>query len=329
MLVDSLVPGLYTLHITGLDIFNSVWVRMNNEMVPECGDQPCFTPPTQTPEPVPTPVCDTFGYNYAGGNAILAINPQGCQGEQNGLLFHGTSDTFITGNAMSNGCLRTVGTTKVTMTDGVVNWYGDSFKEDNYGNFISPEPVHVGQQVTDWQIPEPNCSDPRAHHMNGKDFKGDVNLEPGLWCIDGDVTINAQDKVYGDGVTLVVQNGKFHINGGAQVQLAAPFSTECIDPAVNGVLLWVPGEMSVSGKKEVCSSKSGCQAVTINGNSDSYFQGVIYAPGSEVEVLGTGNVYAFRSQFIGWDVRVGGTAQLKIDFKGNNLPVCPSSCSSQ
>ena len=33
---------------------------------------------------------------------------------------------------------------------------------------------------------------PAAIQMDGKDFKGNVNLEPGLYCISGDVTINAQ-----------------------------------------------------------------------------------------------------------------------------------------
>lgn len=324
MHVDKLVPGLYTLYIKGLDISNTVWFRLNYEMLPVCGTTPeaCYTPPVDPPVPPEPPVCDAFGYNYAGGNAIVALNPAECKGEQNGLLFHGTSNTYIVGDAISNGCLRTVGTTKVEMTDGLVNWVGDSFKEENYGDFITPAPVHIDTPLTEWHIAKPNCDDPKAHHMDGKDFKGDVNLEPGLWCISGDVSINAQDTVTGMDVTLVMESGSWKTNGGAKVYLTAPFTTEDVSPAVNGVLFWAPGEKTVDGNKEVCNIGGACQPVTFNGNSQSYYQGVVYAPGSEIEVLGTGDVYAHRSQFIGWDVRVGGTAILKIDFRGNNLPVC-------
>ena len=157
-----------------------------------------------------------------------------------------------------------------------------------------------------WKTAEPNCSDPAAIQWDGKDFKGAILLEPGLHCISGDVTINSQDVLVGDGVTLFFRDGKVTINGGATVQLTAP--GEGVTPALPGILFYVP--------------ETNTNPVKINGNSKSYFSGVIYAPRSEIEVLGTGYVFGYQAQFIGWDVRIGGTADVILDIQSNGAGVC-------
>jgi uncharacterized protein YegL len=67
--VGSIPPGLYTLHIGGLDLHNTVWFRINYEIsdtppddCPECPicpepepTQECEVYPTNTPEPTPEP----------------------------------------------------------------------------------------------------------------------------------------------------------------------------------------------------------------------------------------------------------------------------------
>ncbi len=42
--VDEIKEGFYTLHIVGLDMGNTVWVRMNFMLVPYCEDGPCKPP---------------------------------------------------------------------------------------------------------------------------------------------------------------------------------------------------------------------------------------------------------------------------------------------
>ncbi len=133
------------------------------------------------------------------------------------------------------------------------------------------------------------------------------SCSPGLYCISGDVMVNAHDTLFGSGVTLYFIDGGLHINGNALVNLTAPFGAD-VFPALPGVLIYVPG------------ANGDGQPVQINGNSDSFFSGIVYAPGSEMELLGTGNTVAYQSQFIGWDVRVGGTADLKIDWVGSRNP---------
>lgn len=42
--VSQIKAGFYTLHITGLDVYNAVWVRLDYEIVPYCQDGPCKPP---------------------------------------------------------------------------------------------------------------------------------------------------------------------------------------------------------------------------------------------------------------------------------------------
>ncbi len=264
--------------------------------------------PTDIPPVVEEPTCSMPGTNVADGLTIVALNPADCQGQQNGLLFHGTSLSKINGTAFSNGCLRSVGTHSVQVSNGDVEYAGENFGDMT---LIQPEPVKADAPLAEgsFQIAAPDCSHPDAHNINGKDWKGDVVLEPGLYCVTGGLDINANQKFEGQGVTIYVMDGDLKINGNATVNLTAPFTSEDPSPALNNILFYVNGS-------------EGNTNVTINGTSDSYFEGTVYAPGSELEILGTGNVVAWRSQFIGWDVRVGGTADLLIDYIGSDLPTC-------
>ena len=194
-------------------------------------------------------------YGYGQGYAIIALNPADCQGEQNGLLFHGTSSTTVS-SAFSFGCLRSVGTHSVK---GLVEYIGDDFGDLG---LIEPDPTKV-TTTPEWQIAAPKCSDPAAIQMDGKDFKGDILLEGGLYCISGDETINANDILQGSEVTLYFIDGKLTINGGSTVNLSAP-TGENVSPA----LLSVP----------IYYAQGNSNVLEINGNDQSWFQGTIYAP---------------------------------------------------
>jgi hypothetical protein len=43
--VGEIKAGFYTVHIVGLDVGNTVWIRTNYEIVPVCGEEPCKPPP--------------------------------------------------------------------------------------------------------------------------------------------------------------------------------------------------------------------------------------------------------------------------------------------
>ncbi|PKN92373.1 MAG: hypothetical protein CVU44_14640 [Chloroflexi bacterium HGW-Chloroflexi-6] len=288
--VDNLPAGIYKLRIEGLDLYNSIWMNTSLDLFSNPPPQRC----------TPGQEC------LAGGYAIVALNPADCKGQQNGLLFHGTSYTQLKGKAISNGCLRSVGT---HLVEAAAVEYVKEYDNKNSKVKIVPDPYQVNTPVT-VDVAAPNCSDPAAKQMDGKDFKGEVNLDPGLYCITGDVTMNAGDVVTGDDVTLYFLDGKVTINGGATVNLSAP-SRDDASPALKNILFYVPG---AAGKG---------QAVKINGNSDSYFTGTIYAPGSDVDFLGTSHTEGCENtQVIGWNVRIGGTADVIFCYACTSEEIC-------
>jgi hypothetical protein len=244
----------------------------------------------------------------AFGNAVVALNPQNCQGQQNGLTIHGTADTNVTGGGMfSNGCLRAVGNAEANVTGGNVAYAGNF---DGNPSAYNPAPQYTPQKLPpgSYQVSPPNCSDPLAHNINAEDLRG--NLQPGLYCVTGQVQINAHDTLIGNGVTIYLRDGSLRINGNATVQLSAPVSVPNPSPAIAGMVIY----LEATNQNEI----------QINGNSDSFFEGTVYAPGSDIDVLGTAVIDAYRSQIIGWNVELGGTADTNVVFQENRQYSKPS-----
>ncbi len=63
-------PGYYTIHIQGLDVHNLVFLRVNHEIMPICGDKPCDPPPVWPEGACPR----TIGYWKNNVNKVLIQN---------------------------------------------------------------------------------------------------------------------------------------------------------------------------------------------------------------------------------------------------------------
>ena len=237
------------------------------------------------------------------GNAIVALNPSDCKGANTGATFQGTSDTYVFGGGIwTNGCLRGRGNADVLVEQGGIGYVGEKDFSGAKLN-ITPEsqkyPSIIPAEA--YYIPPPDCGHGSAHNISAKDLPSD--LSPGLWCISGDVKINAHDLLTGNGVTLYLLNGSLHINGGATVQLTAPGQNPDPAPAIPGVLI-----MMAPGNSE---------KVTVNGNSESHFMGTILAVESDIEFTGTGETDTYYTQIIGYNIQLGGTGDLIVTYFDN------------
>lgn len=234
----------------------------------------------------------------AFGHAIVALNPAACVGNQNGAGFSGNVNTYVTGGGIfSNGCLQVNGGSgEVTVTDGTINYGG---QVQNPGQFNPyPEPTDP-LPASSYEIPAPDCSHPSAWNGTGKQLEARSPLTPGLYCVSGDLRLNG-GTFTGTGVTLVMLNGELRINGNVTVDVRAPGSYPDPAPAVPGLLIYVP--------------KTNTNPILLNGTSDSYFEGTVYAPGSTITFEGTGGSNNYHTQFIGWNVKAGGTADISVVF---------------
>jgi hypothetical protein len=97
------------------------------------------------------------------------------------------------------------------------------------------------------------------------------------------------------------------------VTLHAPEGTEeAVAPAIPNVLIYLP--------------ESNTSEVELQGNDDSQFLGVIYAPGADVNISGDSGTHpTFNTQIIGKNVTISGNADLKINFNGSETFHVPSS----
>lgn len=245
----------------------------------------------------------------AMGYAIVTLNPSACSGMGTGFQTHGTADLYIYGGGIfSNGCIRGSGGPLVNVYNAEVSYVEELFHDDCDNFFIDdantcPGQVSEGIPPETYDIPEPDCT---GHEVSPSAIAGKT-LAPGLYCVSGDLKLNGGSTI-GDGVTIVMLDGKLTINGNADVNLKAP--VDDTNGGIPGVLFYAP--------------PSNTSTFKINGSSDSFFQGTILAAGANVELEGTGNTDAYHVQVIAWNVEAGGTSDLYLIYDANEQYTLPT-----
>jgi Flp pilus assembly protein TadG len=242
---------------------------------------------------------------FAFGNTIVSLNPDDCEGHQNGGVYYGNSTvTVVGGGIWTNGCLRGNGHPYVIVDNGSIG-YGGEFEPGNtiWDPYPPDDPINY-QVPPSLYLPEPpNCI---GRWVQDSDIPRDgTPLDPGLYCFAGNLTFNAHDLVIGQGVTFVIY-GDVTFNGQATIQISAPVAEPDPSPALAGVLIYVPHDPPDAACPD--------QEVVLNGTADSYFQGLIIAPCATITLVGNGSSDTYYGQIIGWNVIVGGEADTTITF---------------
>jgi hypothetical protein len=251
------------------------------------------------------------GGPLALGNAIVALNTEDCSGASKiGAGFRGNSNTNVTGGGIfSNGCLTGGGSALVDVISGTIS-YNDLFGPVNVFN---PTPVDVSPaQISpkSYDVELPDCSDTTHNVASLPNYPPD--LDPGLWCITGDLKINAKAEIHGAGVTIYIPNGLLDIAGGAKLELSAPTASDTPSAAIPGMLFFLP--------------PTNANTVTINGNSELFsLTGTILAPSSHIKIDGASSNTLLASQIIGWDVELIGTATFNIFYDPVDQASLPTS----
>jgi hypothetical protein len=122
------------------------------------------------------------------------------------------------------------------------------------------------------------------------------HLEAGTYCISGDFVIQSGRTVIGDGVLLIIEDGKFQISGGANVTLSAPGNGKG-----KGLLIYMP----IQNKNRL----------VLNGGAETSYRGTILAPGADVHLTGMESKLGFKSQIIGYTIDVDGMDIIVIKYK--------------
>ena len=276
------------------------------------------------------------------GMTLLALyDPDYCD-TGTGLEIIGNPGIYIDiGGIVSNSYLQIAGSsTEVSIVDGVITYsYPDCGDDDNGTPIISP-PMDEGEKIDDPNIGLPDCSSlvskpypkkeednpmvPGIYSKNNQVINFDLTMEPGLYCIEGDLVIHS-DIFNAPHVTLYMMDGSLTINAGSSLTFTAPpsdvdgecaVSGEGCPPALPGVMIYLPHD------EDALDGEAG--DITINGNSMSTFDGTIYAPNSHVKINGDatlGNDINLGVQVIAETIYIGGGANLIFNYPGSGLPI--------
>ena len=153
----------------------------------------------------------------------------------------------------------------------------------------------------------------------------DTTMAPGIYVIDGgSFTINAQYRVVGEGVMIVLKNGaSIRINGGAEVMMSAMNADQLVaagvpsDQAEKLAGMLVFEDRNSAGNKKV----TGADANRINGNAATMLDGKVYLPVSPLIFEGTAKV---RSQCLMLAANT-----ITIMGNANMATFCPSGMSNE
>jgi hypothetical protein len=242
----------------------------------------------------------------AFGHSVVALNKSGCLGQQNGVVSHGDAIVDIKGGGIfSNGCLQGAGNVEVDVNSGTISY---NIAGHGVEKYIGPKiNVDFTMPPEFVKVPRPDCT--------GRWFTDFPHTaSPGLYCFHDAPKFNGDYT--GSGVTIYIENGGFTFNGNQVIKLSAPTGTpKQVAPAIPGILFYLP--------------ETNHSTIEINGTSDSFFVGVIFAPGANVSLLGTGNTDAYKTQIIANNVEMGGTADAYVTFDEKKVYSIPTSLNLQ
>lgn len=248
--------------------------------------------------------------NLGTGYAIASL---GLDCSSGGMWMHGNIDVITNGaGVFSNSCMDFNGTAlSVTASDPVGEGIRYITTMSTSGHpAIDPWPVQASIRLKSYVVPAPDCAslpyygsvsgsgtyNPGRYGSIGGNGQPDIVLNPGLYCLTGNLGMN-NGTLTGNGVTFYFTGtGGYNVKGNVQVNLSAP--TSDTPPAIRGMLMYMAGTGSI----------------TVYGTSDSSYTGTIYAPNGSIDSGGNSGLSSISGQLIGLQVTVGGTSDINLTF---------------
>lgn len=253
------------------------------------------------------------------GPALVSLAPQSDCGSGRSFWVHGEIELGITGggvfiNSNNRDCaLIQEGNGKIRLENAYqLNVVGGASIQK--AQFLTPR-VTVGEVPISYPppffLPEVDCGDEEAAvaedgtSMTPGNWEEDsfppegvTNLEPGIYCLEGDFIVGAGTTLTGSEVLISVSNGKIEFSGQATISLTAPASGDYY-----GLLLYLP----LTNKK----------SVTLDGDMNSSLQGTVLAPASRIIVNGSNPKQAYHSQIIGYTIEIKGQHKVDLIYKNS------------
>jgi Flp pilus assembly protein TadG len=197
------------------------------------------------------------------GNPNLALT--GCSVRSNASISTGGAASMSASAFYANGSITGGGISGALYpNDGTIpDPYAQYAPVQNAFAQLSPG---AGTSFSD----KPNANDTLSHGTySGWSIKGTVTLQPGIYYVNGNISLGAQASVSGSGVTIVT-SGALSMTGGAALTVSAATSG-----STSGA---IPG---------VVFEGNSTSASSFGGNSSPSMTGVVYDPNADLTFGGT------------------------------------------
>ncbi|RJP51129.1 MAG: hypothetical protein C4557_08580 [Anaerolineaceae bacterium] len=129
---------------------------------------------------------------------------------------------------------------------------------------------------------------------------GVKTLESGTYCLNGDFRLNNNEKLTGNGVTIVLNTGTLKWNGSSEIKLSAP-----TEGAYKGLLIYAP---------PTNSHATGNNEINIDGNGNAKLTGTVLAQNLPCYFAGSGQIQKAKLQFICYTWGMNGNGQGEIVY---------------
>ena len=269
----------------------------------------------------------------AYGNALATVGNSCGYGTGGIDLTGGASVTALAGGVFSNSCIVGPNNSSFIMTGG-----GDVAYFGTYafsGTVTGGDVVHAPTRLPELQMPDNPCTNTNPTwktfsgsgtytpgYYNGmivaKDNKNQTGtvLQPGLYCIKGNVTAQGHSVLTGHKVTIYMMDGNVSFAANATINLTAPDcespAADCgVPPAIRGILLYFDPTYQ--------------RTLEFAPSAESYLEGTILGPTTTVSLIGHADPDALHSQIVCNNFLANGNTNLTINLDGAETYQIPSS----
>ncbi len=261
------------------------------------------------------------------GYAVAGLAPSGCDA----VYVAGNGQLQTWGGGIFSNSIDTCGLhfqgssqTQTHEGSGGINMVGSGYQiTGNPSIQTHGEGSHANLpqiQYPPVDLPNPVCSGTATkvgNTMTPGNYSGTFppngvdTLNSGIYCLSGSFKMNANDKLTGNEVLIVLEvGGTLDWNGGSEIKLKAPKS----GPFRNLLIFARLGNPNSHPK------------MYINGNSNSELTGTIYMPSIELIINGNNTqLQKTDSQIIAYNVKFSGSSDTQINMNANNQYKAPQS----
>ncbi len=207
----------------------------------------------------PGPACIyALGGTGITGSGSGTISVPSCDVDVNGGITLSGSNTIVAHKVSIVGSYTHSGSASVTPAP--VRFSGAT---DPLASLVQPTP----SGCTNLPSTFPNPVVPGCYNSITVSGTKTMNLSPGTYIINGNITASGSLTITGTGVTIFMTGGIIG-SGAVGLNITAPTSG-----AYNGIALWI--------------SRTSSTGITLSGTTTTNFQGIIYAPNSDLTFSGS------------------------------------------